>query len=399
MARRFMLVTALLYAMLPLAGCWDQMELEQRGFVIGVAIDEGVTKPEELRGGKQSFRVTFQEVIPAGLKDTGQSGESLAGKSYFNITLEGQTMLSIIAQMSLMTSRSPFFEHLKLVIVSEKVARTEYGFANVLDYFLRNNDARRNVSIMVSKGEAKSVLDTMPQGEKTPVQFVQSISKNQDSYRMVPETRLGDVHEYLLKQESFVVQKVTTRDNYISLIGAAIMDGDDNKLVGMLDEKETEGYNYLYKGIKGGVLEVPVNDNLVVFKVERVERKVTADVSNPERLKFAIELDVEGSMLEAYERLDYLSDMTIADLQDRVTESIHEVVDDTINKTQKEVKKDVLGLGVYLKERHPKVWDQVRDDWDTGANYFAASAIEVKTVVSLRRIGSVNNTEARDGEG
>ncbi|RJE90140.1 Ger(x)C family spore germination protein [Paenibacillus sp. 1011MAR3C5] len=396
MGKRCAVLCLLLAAMLPLAGCWDSMELEQRGFVIGVAIDEGSAPVHHKNtNGKQSFKVTFQEVIPAGLKQDGNSGSSLAGDSYFNITLEGKTMLSVIAKMSTMTSRTPFFEHLKLIVISEKVAQSEYGFANVLDYFLRNNDARRNVSVMVAKGEAKSILSTMPQGEKTPVMFIQSISKNQDTYRMVPETRIGDIHEYLLKRESFVIQKVTSKDSYISLIGGSIMDGVKNNLVGFMDEMETAGFNFLRQGIKGGVLEVDVGDNLVAYKVEQVSRRVKANLSDPSQPKFTIQLWVEGGILEAFERKDYLEQPTIEEIQERVKESVQRLVNETLNKTQKQLKRDVLGLGNHLKEWHPKVWKQLEQEWETGRNTFSQSEINVVTNVEIRRIGSVNNTEKR----
>lgn len=392
MVKRLLLLSVLLVAIVPVTGCWDRIELEQRGFVTGVAIDEaqGTQNSEH---NQNVYRVTFQEVIPAGLKQTGQTGGSHAGDAYFNISLEGRSMLSIIAKMSGMTSRTPFFEHLKLVVISEEVARSENGFANVLDYFLRNNDARRNVAIMVAKGEAKQVLETMPQGEKTPVMFVQSISKNQESYRMVPETRIGEIHENLLKHESYVVQKVNVKDKFISLIGAAVMDGTKNNLVGFLDETETEGYNFLRQGIQGGVLEINVNDNLVVFKVERAERTIKVDESNPNRLKFKIRLRVEGSLLEAFEQKDYLQESTLDTIQAIVTKTVDSIVSDTINKSQKVLKRDVIGLGTYLKERYPKLWKEVGPEWDTGRSYFLSSEIDIESNVRLRRIGSVNNTE------
>lgn len=396
MRKRFAAICLLLVFMIPLAGCWDSMELEQRGFVIGVAIDEGdAPLHTNNTNGKQSFKVTFQEVIPAGLKQEGNSASSLAGESYFNVTLEGKTMLSIIAKMSTMTSRTPFFEHLKLIVVSEKVAQSDYGFANVLDYFLRNNDARRNVSVMVAKGEAKRVLSTVPQGEKTPVMFIQSISKNQDTYRMVPETRIGDIHEYLLKRQSFVIQKVTSKDSSISLIGGAIMDGIKNNLAGFTDEMETAGFNFLLEGIRGGVLEVDVGDNLVAYKVEQVKRRVNADLSDLSHPKFTIELWVEGSILEAFERRDYMEQPTIEEIQAKVDDSVQRLVNETLNKTHKQLKRDVLGLGNHLKEWHPSVWRQLEQEWDTGRNYFADSDIQVKANVEVRRIGSVNNTEKR----
>jgi spore germination protein len=396
MVKRIGLTLALWLAILPLTGCWDRIELEQRGFVTGIAIDAGVQREEDKKPGtKQPLRVTFQEVIPAGLKQTGQSGGSLAGDAYFNITLEGNSILSVIAKMSVMTSRTPFFEHLKIVVISEAVARTEYGFANMLDYFLRNNDARRSVAIMIAKGEAKQALDTLPQGEKTPVTFIQSISKNQDSFRMVPETRIGDIHEFLLKKQSFIVQMVTEKDRFISLVGAAVMNGSKNNLSGFLDEQETEGYNFLRRGISEGVIEVSVNDSLLVYKVEEIRRRIKADTSDPGHIRFTIELDVEGSLLESYERLNYLSDDVLASLHENIEKAILHLTDQTIKKSQKVLKKDILGLGNHLEERHPKFWKSLYENWDSGINHYSRSDIEVTVKPQIRRIGSINNSEQR----
>lgn len=395
MIKRVIATTILLAVMLPLTGCWDRIELEQRGFVIGVAIDVGVIPENKQSKAQQSFKVTFQEVIPAGLKQEGNSGSSLAGDSYFNVTIEGRTMLSIIAKMSSVTSRTPFLEHLKLIVISEKVAQSEYGFADVLDYFLRNNDARRNVAVMVAKGDARSVLDTMPQGEKTPVMFIQSISKNQDTYRMAPETRIGDIHEYLLKRESFVIQKVTPKDSHISLIGGGVMDGVNNNLIGFMNEGEMEGYNLLSSGIKGGVLEVDVGNNLIAYKVEQVNRRIISDLSDPLQPKFTFKLGVEGSILEAYQRRDYLEQPVFEELETKVIDLIRKLTAETIAKTQKHMKRDVLGLGNHLKERHPGIWKQLEREWDTGRNYYASSEITVEAHVKIRRIGSVNQTEER----
>lgn len=396
MVKRVLLALVMLLVMLPLAGCWDRIELEQRGFVTGIAIDAGVLREEnKTPGAKQPLRVTFQEVIPAGLRETGQNGGSLAGDSYFNISLEGNSIVSVIAKMSVMTSRTPFFEHLKIVVISEAVARTEYGFANMIDYFLRNNDARRSVAIMIAKGEAKQVLETLPQGEKTPVSFIQSISKNQDSFRMVPETRAGDIHEYLLKKQSFTVQMATEKDRFISLVGAAVINGNQNKMSGFLGEQEAEGYNLLRQGIKEGVIEVSVNDSLVVYKVEEINRNIKTDLSDPEHIRFTIEVNVEGSLLEAYERLDYLNDKVVLELYENIKQAILHLTDQTVRKSHKMLKKDILGLGNHLEEHHHRLWKSLSSEWDSGINHFSNCDIEVVVKPKIRRIGSIINSEQR----
>lgn len=396
MLKRISLTLAMLLSLLPLAGCWDRTELEQRGFVTGIAIDEGGDRDDKANhGGRLPLRVTFQEVIPAGLKQTGQSDGSLAGDTYFNLTLEGSSILSIITKLSAMTSRTPFFEHLKIVVISEKVARTEFGFANMLDFFLRNNDARRNVAVMIAKGEAKKVLDTLPQGEKTPVIFIQSISKNQESFRMVPETRIGDIHENLLKKQSFTVQVATEKSRFISLDGAAVMTAVQNKLAGFLDDAETKGYNFIRKGILSGVIEVSVGDSLIVYKIEKIKRRIKVDKRDPAHIRFTIEIDVEGDILEAYERLNYLDDATLQQLQEHLRKAILQLTGKTIKKSQKVFKKDILGLGSHLEEWHPKLWKSLKDEWDTGVNHYAKSDIEVIVRPHIRRIGSINNSEQR----
>lgn len=383
-----------------LSGCWDRIELEQRGFVIGVAIDEGANSADpELKGSAQTFKVTFQVVIPAGLKQMGQQGGTLSGKSYFNVSFEGKSMQAIIAKMSTQTSRMPFFEHLKLIVVSEKVAKTKYGFANVLDFFLRNNDARRNVSIMIAKGDASKVFEITPEGEKGPVMFIHSISKHKQSISMVAETRIGDIHEYLLKNESFDLEKVTAVNKDVSLIGAAVMDANKNNLVGFLNERETQGLNLIKPKINGGALEVKMGDSLVVFEIERIERKIQADTTELKPIRFHIHVSIEGRISEAFERIDFLEQDPIEEIQKKIKDEVERIIHKTIWKTQNEYKKDVLGMGAYLKRNKPKVWNKVKNNWDTELNYFSKSEISVTSTVKIRRIGSVNKTEKRnDGQ-
>jgi len=58
------------------AGCWDQVQIEERGFVVGVTIDVPRSSETEKKAnqeapdkpkGKQRFLMTHQIVIPGGL--------------------------------------------------------------------------------------------------------------------------------------------------------------------------------------------------------------------------------------------------------------------------------------------------------------------------------------------
>ncbi|WP_337101477.1 Ger(x)C family spore germination protein [Paenibacillus sp. YIM B09110] len=399
MARVCAIVICLSVSATLLSSCWDRIELEQRGFVIGVAIDVADKKKLEEHAsgeGVQEFKITFQVVVPAGLKQSDKSGATPSNKAYFNVHVNGRTMQEVLAKLASQLSRLPFLEHLKLIIISEKVAATKLGFANVLDYFLRNNDARRNVSVMIAKGEASRALDIVPQGERTPVFFINNIARNgRELMRIHKDTRIGDVHEYLLKRESFTLQKLTIKNLEASLIGASVMDGKTNSLVGFLNQRETQGLNYLTGDNDRGLIELQVEDNLIVFETERSQVRLTSEGTDKGNLKFKFLVEMEVVIAEAFERQDYLSELTIDKLQVKVEEEVVRLTEETIAKTQKIYKKDVIKLGSYLSENKPRLWSQLSDNWDSGINYFSKSEIKVKADVKIRRIGSVNQTEKR----
>jgi spore germination protein len=59
------------------------------------------------------------------------------------------------------------------------------------------------------------------------------------------------------------------------------------------------------------------------------------------------------------------------------------------------LKKDILGLGNYMEEHHPKQWRSLYDNWDRGINHYSHCDIEVIVKPQIRRIGSINNSEQR----
>lgn len=123
---------------LGMAGCWDRVEIEERGFVVGIAIDnaqdqQGQTadlsdQAESLR--KVRYVVTYQFVNPEGMQGGGKSsggkgpgnGES-SGQPMFNISTEGKTLLEASRDMVTKASRTPYIEHLKMIIISERIAK------------------------------------------------------------------------------------------------------------------------------------------------------------------------------------------------------------------------------------------------------------------------------------
>ena len=150
--------------MLLLAGCWDHIDIEQRGYVLGVAIDayppmpgkdekaaSEETPPEEeekiemmeTHTGKPSYAMTIQMPIlrknPQPAEGGGSSSEG--GGLTWEITQVGNSFMAMNRELLARTSLSLYYEHLQVIIISDQVARK--GISDVLDFFTRDPEMRR----------------------------------------------------------------------------------------------------------------------------------------------------------------------------------------------------------------------------------------------------------------
>lgn len=391
MGKRWRVVCILCLALI-VTGCWDRVEIENRGFVIGIAIDKVKEKAPSKPKAKQRLDATYQFVVPGALRGGGTAGGGQGGEAFLNLSSVGNTMFEISRTLASKTSRSPYLEHMQIILVSEDVAK-KGQFAHVMDFFLRYPEMRRTIKIMVVEGEARKALEIAPKNEKLPTMYIHSASENSPkNAQMLPEVKLAEVHELLLKKGSFVIPRMTVREKEVKITGAAAFQGHNEKMVGFLGEEETEGLNMITGEIKGGILEIPVKDNLMVYEIKGMKRSIQARISDKDQIEFTINIESEGDVGESLDSLDYLDPAILSNIEKKVAKEIERLTNDTIKKVHEDFKVDVLGLGDYLNQEHYSTWKTIKDDWDHGRNYFAKSKIRVQAKVKLRTIGNVNQT-------
>src|SRR5699024_12568157 len=70
------------------------------------------------------------------------------------------------------TSRFPSYQHLKVLIFSEELAKEENMVSKLSDMFIRDVDMRRAIKVFVSDGKAKEILNMKQDMEDTPAKFI-----------------------------------------------------------------------------------------------------------------------------------------------------------------------------------------------------------------------------------
>ena len=117
MIRKLKMTILACLATLLLSGCWDTINIEDRGFIIGAGIDLKDKKEDDY-----TFSFTNQLVLPRGFANPSQGGGS-EQKAFLNITSEGASIYRMGEELTVKTSKTPYYEHLKIIIISEELVK------------------------------------------------------------------------------------------------------------------------------------------------------------------------------------------------------------------------------------------------------------------------------------
>lgn len=383
MKNRFKLISLTLIPFL-LAGCWDRVEIEERGFVVGIAVD----KAEDEKKQKMLYEATYQFVIPAGIGGIAAGGTE--DKAYSNVSQKGDNMFEIGRDMSDKVARTPYYEHMQLLILSEELVKVQGQLSKVLDFFLRDHEMRRGKKILIAQGnKAKDILNFKPEVDELPSIYLDSIAENNYKTAILLEpARLGDIHENLLEENNFIIPAVKKVNDHIEIYGAAVFKGKTNSLVDIIEEQDVSSLNFITSEVKGGAIKTEYKNELVVFEILKAKSKIDANIKSEKDIEFTISVAAEGNIVQAHKPIDFMNEQEINKIEIALEEALKSRMEKTIDKFQNELKIDLLGLNRVLEQRKYDTWKKIKENWDRGEETFSTSQIHVDTDINIRMPGS-----------
>lgn len=155
----------LLLTILPMAlcGCWDSVEIEKRGYVLGVAIDVPKDKnlnsssieymPTEVKGPLYTYTIQIPIIANSMNRPTGQPGSNSPKERQSNLTIVSNSFFEANREFSTQTDYAPYYPHLNSIVINESVAKED--ISKLLDMFLRDSEIRRRTRIFITPDEAK----------------------------------------------------------------------------------------------------------------------------------------------------------------------------------------------------------------------------------------------------
>jgi len=383
------IVLAIILCTLLLTGCWDRTELNDIGIVVAVGVDKDDTTGKII--------MTSQVVRPAALKREGGAEQASPVEI---ITTQGNTVAEAVKNISKQFDKQAFFAHVKVFVVSERLARE--GLLPVLDFFVRNHNTRRLAWFIVAKGtDAREILIVKHGIENVQATYVDSIIKSRKDNS---EVSISDILDYLKAVSSDsnpiagaveIVEHFSMPDKEkkelttqaVKLSGTAVFKKD--KLVGYLDNIETRGLNWATGKVKNAIVNVPSpdeEDKLIAIVIKKASSSITPEIKNG-KISFTIEVNVEGDIGEQQDTADYFKNMeSFRKIEKEQQAVIEQEIKLAVDKVQKELGSDVLGFGSAVNKKYPEKWQSIKDDWE---NIFPGVPYQVKVDAKLRRLGSM----------
>lgn len=377
----------LMMCTLILAACWDQIEIEERAFIFGMAIDAA---------DKTEVKLTQQLVVPKNMATVAANAGGGAGKAYRNLSSTGKTIYEINLDLAKQASRSIDSTHLGVILFSEDIMKQPGRFKEHFDIFFREKRMRRGIKLAITNGLAEDLLYVEAEHEKIPAEYIKNLLENKKRLDVTDLVRIGDIDEKLYEETSFplpYLKKISS--TVIDYEGIAIYNGKEERMVGVLKGDDAKALSYI-RGLKNnGSINTEIDGGPMTIEILTIKRKITLTNNDPNNLQFSIKIQIKGAIADqsGWENLKEYE--VLNKFYKKTSEKIEEMVKNTINKLQNDFQTDAMGLGEYLNRYYPKIWKEVQDEWDNGKNYFSKSDIDCEVKIVIVEPGSINKTTSK----
>lgn len=358
-----------------LTGCWNYQELNNSYIVAGVAID----KSED----PGLYDVTIESV---NMKDTDYEPNMQS----YKIETMGEGIFDAVRDMIKISSKKLYWSHVRTLVVSEDVARD--SILPTLDWIARDQEPRLAMDIYISRANtAKEIFDS--ESFATDIRSFEldvMINENENLIN-VPTKKVYELINDLALPKTHTVLPVIEIDSIHGkmtnvLCGGAVFNND--RLVGFLDNEDILPYLFIKNKVNGGLInvkdeEVPNDD--VILEIFKNKTRVNPIITE-ENISFDIEIYTDVTIGELKTETDYISKPEPGrdDLKKLAEENLESDIIEVIKKVQSQFGLDIFGFGNIIRQRNPKLWKTIEDDWDT---IFMDLDVNVMSNIHIRNSG------------
>ncbi|MGP0577378.1 Ger(x)C family spore germination protein [Paenibacillus peoriae] len=393
---RFIMVLVVLFS---LTGCWNRVELNE----LWVTAATGVDMMDD-----GQWMVSYQIIVPSALASGtgGGSGASSQPASHV-FSVKSKTYNQALSYSNLETSRRIYVAHNRVVYIGKRAA--EKGMDRLIDFYLRNTEAREMVSMVVTDGLASDLLKKLSPPEKLQgAAMAALIDKENDTLSLFPKVRVYDFvlsmksdsksigvpvaeltgeREYKNEKEAenLDVFKKTSPPLKLALTKLGVF--QNGKLKGFLDKEESLGVSYLSQKVKNSEISFPCSEQLgrKMYSSLRVNSAVVKLTPRKTSFHYTMQVGVKinGTLNETTCTKDISKTETIHDMEEQISKEVTRTINEGWAKLQ-ELGVDATGFADLIHRQFPREWKTVKKDWD---QEFKKMELDIQVDARIQRPG------------
>jgi Ger(x)C family germination protein len=341
--------------------------LSVEDLAISVGIGMGIDKDGE---GNITYRVTST----ANSYKEDSSVETLLG------TGRGSTIGKTIENRQRKIGKEFFLGLSKIYIIEEEYA--EYGIRGLVDVNFNNAVVNDNSFLVVCKGKNEEYFKYITPGYDNSAEFISDMIKNSPNYNFFSEKYMFKNAALSMDAEgkNIVSPYIEIMEDGIRITGMAVFNKD--KLVAVLDMKDTRIMNMLRENNVKGVLTIQKDQEEYVNYQAESKRKITC-TKEGDKYAFTIDLKLTGDIInnnELYKDISVDVDIT-KKFEDDMAKQVEEMCTEFLNKMKTEYKVDLLQLGWVGASKYGR---------DTGVDWnevVSNSDIKINVKVQVDKLG------------
>ncbi|WP_078551267.1 Ger(x)C family spore germination protein [Bacillus alkalicellulosilyticus] len=344
MKQKIKKMTTSLVVLLILTSCSpDARELDERSMILGLAID---------RGEEKLYKVSIQLPI---LAEEPNSGAEQASREFEVFSVESDALWEAFAELESYTPSVLFFGHLKVVAISEELARN--GLGDVIDTLDREATVANQVSLIIVEGKAEEFIRTESPLINLPALYLHRFFQADQKISRAERIKLFE----FLRDTNMISNAATLplgriNDESIVIEGLGVF--KDYSMVGKLRMVQA-GVSQLLKNNE-------VDDMNITVVVDHVGKKVTSSITRM-HLKQKVRFDKESPITFT---LDVRGEGQLIALSDVTARETPEFLESLETTVEEEVKKEIEAAIEEMKKINIEPWLLGHRVWATNPRLF-----------------------------
>lgn len=384
MASKKIIIAIMLLMMLPMCGCWDKLELEQRAIIDNMVLDINEEKENEAPSDSpfsadqpSIIKATFSILIPRKV-DQG-------GNIDYQRTVKGCDLPQAMQELGGETSRKPFYGQVRLLVLTENLLKKPDILKGILDNIQRRAEINQQMKVVAITSGGDKLQDVEPKMESSRAEQIKGILNNAKN--------LPDTIEVPLYRLIYNIRN--TNGSAALPIIDTMPDGQTYRIEKVLLLKDYQFYKEMEKkhiatykidnGLYGtGRKYVMFKDKLIPFSIHNLSAKKKLDSSDGQ-LKYTVKVKMEGELEQYYFNDDMFSASILEEIEDAMEKSTEEQLELSTIYFQQDIQHDYLGFGDYTHKYHDDVYKKYKDNWDKA---FGDAKITYDVEAKIRRVGT-----------